>query len=323
MPVGLLRSPRRAFAIYAFAAVAFAIVACSDSTGTGSSLADDRLIAFVSDSSPYCCGHGGIFVMHADGTHMTRVTSGDHHDETPAWSPDGSTIVFKSDRSPGGIWAVNADGTNLRSLITATDFNDPSEPAWSPNGQSIAFSAWVTDSLDNFIDIIEIANADGSHPHRLITNTINMDAPSWSPDGSRILFTAGIGTPHIYVAMTDGTQEQQLSHEIDFEPEWSPDGRRIVTATLDTNNIGSLGKITVMGADGSNRRTFTTNGTSRQPSWSPDGRQIAYEGFEKDSTTGHVLTPRQIYRMNPDGSDRRAITPIAYNSWAPAWKPAP
>jgi len=327
MPLRSLRTVRATHAIFAIA-IALAIAACSDSTGTGSGLPDDRLIAFVSDSGN-CCGYSSIFVVHADGTHKTRVTSGDYHDDAPAWSPDGSTIAFySSDRSPGGIWAVNADGSNLRSLVSSPG-HYPADPAWSPNAHSIAFDEIATDSLDNPTSIIMFADADGSHPHQLSTNANDVASPSWSPDGTRIAFVATTSNPHVYVVRTDGTQEHQITNQLDFEPQWSPDGSRIAFATLDVNNEGTLAQITVTSEDGSNRLALTSGDVSRHPAWSPDGRQIAYDEFTRDSTTGQSLTPIRVFRMNADGSEKRPITsdgsqsPAHFRSWAPAWKPAP
>jgi Tol biopolymer transport system component len=310
--------------------IALAIAACSDST-TGTRppppLVDDRLVAFVSDSDNSCCMHSSIFIMQADGSHTMRLTSADHGDDTPAWSPDGSMIAFFSDRQPSGIWVVNSDGSNLRRLATAPEFNFPGEPAWSPDGRSIAFSTFYTDSLGSFVDVIGLADADGSHAHQLMTHATQVGSPSWSRDGTRILFMAGDVYPHIYVVNTDGSHEQQLTNQLDREPQWSPDGSQIAFSTLDTNNTGILAQIVVARGDGSNRRTLTRGRFDRTPAWSPDGRQIAYEDFERDSTAATRLSPRRIFRMNVDGSAQRAMTSdtaptqLPFNSWAPAWKP--
>ena len=309
-------------------AVVLVIAACSDSsTGTKLPLVDDRLVAFVSDSGNSCCGHSSIYIMHADGSHTQRVTSGNQHDDLPAWSPDGSMIAFYSDRAPSGIWAVNADGSNLRSLVSAP-FEDPSEPAWSPDGHSLAFSTFYTDSLDNFVDIIEIADANGSNAHQLMTTVKDVASPSWSPDGTKITFVAG-ASPHLFVINTDGTAEHQITDGYDFQPEWSPDGGHIAFTTLDFDNPGTLAQITVTRDDGSNRRALTGGAVDRKPAWSSDGLQIAYEGFGRDSTTGTTLTPHRIYRINADGTGKRLMSSDTvlslpgYNSWAPAWKPAP
>src|SRR2546427_8205182 len=74
---------------------------------------DGRHIAFA--------GPGGIYAMNAVGTGATLVVSrGSSIDATPAWSPDGSRIAFRSMvdgpfGSAGRIFVVNVDGTGLRS----------------------------------------------------------------------------------------------------------------------------------------------------------------------------------------------------------------
>ena len=299
-------------------ALGIGAVACGDgSTSPGNHpLVDPRLVAFVSDSGSVCCGHASIFVMHADGSHTTRVTSGDFSDGAPAWSPDGSTIAFTTDRTPAGIWVINADGSNVRPLITAPDFLAPGEPTWSPDGRSLAFSAAVKDSLNNFIGVIEIADADGSHARQLMTNATDIGSPSWSPDGTRMLFVAapdGIGT-HIYEVNIDGTQQHQLSNQLDRDPRWSPDGRQIAFTNVDTTDSQTSIRIAVMREDGSARRVLTTHDANRKPAWSPDGRQIAYEEYGRDSSTGIPLSRRRIFRMNADGSDLHAMTPDSAQS---------
>ena len=306
-------------------ALLVAITACSDSaTGTRTQpLKDDRLVVFVSDSDNFP-GYGSIFLMHADGTHKSRLTSRNFHDDFPAWSPDGSAIAFTSDRSPAGMWLVNADGSNLRSLLTGPAIAGGS--SWSPSGRSIAFGAFL-DNDDPFTHIF-IADADGSHLRRLTTASRYEFSPSWSPDGTRIVFGAipdSTGA-HIFVIRADGTGERQLTDGSTEQPVWSPDGRRIAFTSSNTDDPQAKTQIFVMQEDGSNQHVLTSDGGFQAAAWSPDGRQLAYAGIPGEQTN---YTPIQIFRMNSDGSDVRAITAdgsdvlASSNSWAPAWKPAP
>ena len=171
-------------------ALGIAAAACGDSsTSTKPPFVDERIIAFTSDSdnAPQSGGDGtggsSIFVMHADGTHKSRLTSPHFLDANPSWSPDGSSIAFESSRPPAGIWIMNADGSNQRPLLTDAAFESPTELRWSPDGRSIAFNAYAND-ISN-VRVIVIANADGSHAHRLTTNVTGEQWPSWSPDGTR------------------------------------------------------------------------------------------------------------------------------------------
>ena len=62
-------------------------------------------------------GNEEIYVMDADGSDQTRLTSNDTNDYSPEWSPSGSQIVFLSlrDGNPE-IYVMDADGNNQTRL---------------------------------------------------------------------------------------------------------------------------------------------------------------------------------------------------------------
>ena len=63
-----------------------------------------------------------------------KVTRSAAHDTHPDWSPNGSTLVFRSERDGGGIFLVPALGGVEQQL---TSFG--SHPAWSPGTSEILF----------------------------------------------------------------------------------------------------------------------------------------------------------------------------------------
>jgi Tol biopolymer transport system component len=154
-----------------------------------------------------------IWRMSADGTGLTPLTNATAaraDSAAPQWSPDGSKIVFNSSRRLDGadapnanftynIWRMNADGTGLVPLTTATALGaDSAGLQWSPDGSKLVFnSSRSLDGTDapntNRTSNIWHANADGTGLVPLTTATaLGADSfePQWSPDGSKLVFNS-------------------------------------------------------------------------------------------------------------------------------------
>ncbi len=89
---------------------------------------DGELLAFSYDRD--------ITVSKTDGSSLRQLTDDLHWDFAPRWSPDGSQLVFYSNR--GGVfdlWAINLDGSGLRQLTEVSEGRGFTEPAWSADGR--------------------------------------------------------------------------------------------------------------------------------------------------------------------------------------------
>lgn len=130
---------------------------------------DGSKIVFVSTRDG---GDGEIYVMNADGTNQTRLTT--TGGGSPAFSPDGSKITYTTGGSgiSNAIVVMNADGTN-RLQLTNNTANDE-DSAFSPDGTKIVFAS---DRDGNFE--IYTMNPDGTAPTRLTNNAANDSGAAW------------------------------------------------------------------------------------------------------------------------------------------------
>jgi Tol biopolymer transport system component len=265
-------------------------VACSDpQPGTRIAFASDR----DGDNQVQ-----DIYVMDADGANLVRVTSDPASDDQPAWSPDGSRIVFMSERDgTQGIFVMNADGSGVVRLTS--DFD--TDPAWSPDGSRIAFSRYVGE------EAMFIMNADGSGANRFTDQ--QGFAPRWSPDGGRIAFTCTDGR----LCLIDADGNNFVAFPMaGLTPDWSPDGSSLVFEGFDSQ--GDTG-LFLIDADGSGLVQLTAN-RDRRPSWSPDGTRIAFDREVEP------LGEPDVHTISPDGTGVTRLTTNPTEDRNPAWSPS-
>ena len=135
-----------------------------------------------------------------------------------SFSPDGSKIVFESDRSGGQqVYVMNADGTDQKRI---TFFGGrAATPEWSPRGDQIAF----THIAGNFR--IAVMSPSGSNL-RYLTDSWQDEAPTWSPNGRIVQFfrtEKGSGRTGIWQVDLTGRNERKLPTPVDAsDPAWGP-----------------------------------------------------------------------------------------------------
>jgi Tol biopolymer transport system component/tRNA A-37 threonylcarbamoyl transferase component Bud32 len=193
---------------------------------------DGKSVVYASRTA----GNWDIYLQRVGGRNPVNLTKGSTADDTqPAFSPDGDSIAFRSERDAGGIFIMGATGESVRRLTDAGH-----NPAWSPDGREIAYATeaiFDPGTRNTLSQLWAVAVTSGE---RRLINRGDAAQPHWSPHGERIAFwqykggqrdlatvPAGGGTA---IEVTDDTA-------MDWNPVWSPDGRYLY---FSSNRGGSM-----------------------------------------------------------------------------------
>ena len=162
-------------------------------------------------------------------------------ENSPAFSPDGRSVLFSSDRSGvSQIYRCDREGSGATEVTKLFGVLVGS-PVWSPDGQKVLFDARQEGNPD-----IWVMNADGSQPRRLTTEPSEDVTGAWSPDGRSIVFTSNRGgDQQLWRAPLEGGTAVQVTREGGFAPRLSPDAKHFYY--LRSRAVGGLRRIPVEG----------------------------------------------------------------------------
>lgn len=235
---------------------------------------------------------GGVIKLFASyingGGEVQLSGQGDYSDKYASYSPDGSKIVFVSDRdgqSQEEIYIMNSDGSGQTRLTNTPANHTKYDPSFSPDGSKIIFSEEGADA--NGYTSIRTMNVNGSGLETMMSgdseNPFSIEFPvfgrfaSYSADGSKIVYG---NADNIYTLTVSGGAPVTVLDDAyrNIQPMYSPDGSKIVFAS----NAHTQFNIFIIDANGSNRTRLTNSvgGSDTNPIYSIDGARIVYSSHE-------------------------------------------
>jgi hypothetical protein len=232
-----------------------------------------------------------IYVMHADGSAITQLTTGTVASGSPRWSPDDTRISFNRSSE---LWIMNADGSEQR-LVQSQAYRGE----WSPDGTRMVF----------YSDRRLPPSWNGYEPYELYTV---------HPDGQGLVRITTV-TPTT-ISSCDQVPDQT------YEPRWSVDGKKIAflmrgdpSCIYDEENVPHLG-MALINPDGSGYTRLVPSDygdfeIEGPPIWSPDSAHITYAASGATFVVDVAGGPERLVTGYPPPSDWQPLpvnTPSAF-----------
>ena len=179
--------------------------------------------------------------MNPDGTGQTRLTNNPALDSAPAWSPDGTKILFTSTRdnamSPS-LYVMNADGSSPTRVTTGSDGvwrTLPTAPViYAEVGTTNAAALTAITYLRSPFKLLDPYNLsiDGHTRITLFTSSLGVISPPLPTVSTLSVQANGVNLPVENVGPITGVNGLSGSYIIVKLPDGLPSGNLSLTVTL-------------------------------------------------------------------------------------------
>ena len=261
-------------------------------------------------------GFDRIFVVDLDSRRLTPLVEARGNNFAGAWSPDGTRLVFVSDREgTKDLYSVNWDGTDERRLTDTPTMNED-QPSWHPKEGAIIFSAErVSAGAEKPTSNIFSLNLMSGETTQLTKAEGRNIAPRWSPNGEMLAFATNRFWPGWRIVLFNprtGAEEHlsKASGQVVSQPIYPAAGDRIYFAN-NTAGSSSIGAYTL--SDKKVGAAKYGQGRHLDPAPSPDGEWLAFSYGEPDAAAFN------IFILNRTDRSFKPLVTSVYSLRYPSW----
>jgi dipeptidyl aminopeptidase/acylaminoacyl peptidase len=245
-----------------------------------------------------------LWLVPTKGGRPRQLTRGLVLDTSPAWSPNGKTLAFLSDRSEAPqVWTLSLEGGEPRRL-TSFGGGPIAELSWSPIGREVVFQHFPVPKIS---EDERKRRATFKHITRLWHKE---DGFGWYADEWWGVFRASVPAGR--------TKRLTARDHHATSPRWNPNGQRIAYVSSGGDQLANtpdLSTICMVNRGGTGLRNITpTSGQRDAPRWSANGKYLYWIGYE--GKTGEWLDhEHSVWRTRVSGGSPVALNP-GHDRWA-------
>ncbi len=194
---------------------------------TGPQLSPDGTRVAIDIEGPR--GSLDIWLLELDRDVPTRLTAHPATERFPLWSPDGSRIVFHSNRNTGiyDLFEIPSSGVgNAELLFASSDRKYPRD--WSRDGRYLVYTTFgMEPDATNDLWVLPLSGQREAYP--FLESEFHESQGQFSPDGRLLAYASDqSGRPEVYISsFPRGDSRIRVSTDGGVQPRWRGDGKEL------------------------------------------------------------------------------------------------
>ncbi len=250
------------------------------------------------------------------------VTSGESLDTSPAWTADGRSVLFVSNRQGGRdvyLARLSRSGEPQTPFERVTSGLNAHSISLSRDGKRLAYASLAFRANIWSVPIPDGRVATTADATQVTFGSEKTEKLAVSRDGRWLAFDSDRrGNADVWKLRLGDAEPQQVTRDPanEFANDWSPDGSEILFHTIRTGTRRDLMSIT---ADGTRTQVVAASAKEEQHgTWSPDGNRIAFSGGDSVGDLYEIYVTTRAGKDAPWNPPQKLTTMTGVDAkWSP------